>query len=142
MAGSAFAVVTGVLSDAPTSRATKGGSTVVSLRLGWSRKMGQETKWANIDVTVFGKDGERAMEWLSKGSVVTVMGELQQDEWDDRETGKKRYKHLIVASRLVFGPKKDDGDEKPAQQKETKKATSKKTEEFPDASDEFDNIPF
>ncbi len=142
MAGSAFSVVTGVLSDDPVSRVTKGGTTVVSLRLGWSRKVGQETKWANIDVTVFGKDGERAIEWLSKGSTVTVMGELQQEEWDDRETGKKRYKHSIAASRLVFGPKKDSSDEKPAQQKKTEKAASKKADEFPDASDEFDNIPF
>ena len=142
MAGSAYVVVSGVLSDNPVSRATKGGSEVVSLRLGWSRKVGQETKWSNIDVTIFGKNGERAMEYLTKGSAVTVCGELQQEEWDDRETGKKRYKHSIVCNSLVFGPKKDSSDEKPAQQKKTEKASSKKEAEFPDASDEFDSIPF
>jgi len=142
MAGSAFVTVTGVLSDDPVARVTKGGSEIVSLRLGWSRKEGQETKWSNIDVTIFGKTGERAKEYLSKGSSVTINGELRQEEWDDRETGKKRYKHSIVCNSLIFGAKKDSSDEKPAQQKETKKASSKKAEEFPDASDEFDNIPF
>ena len=142
MAGSAFVVVNGILSDDPVARVTRGGAELVSLRLGWSRKVGQETKWSNIDVTVFGKDGERAKEWLSKGSSVTIMGELQQEEWDDAQTGKKRYKHSIAASRLVFGPKKDSSDEKPTQQAKTEKASSKKEAEFPDASDEFDNIPF
>lgn len=141
MAGSAFVTVTGVLSDDPVARVTGGGSEIVSLRLGWSRKEGQETKWSNIDVTIFGKTGERAKQYLSKGSAVTVNGELRQEEWEDRETGKKRYKHSIVCNSLVFGPKKDDGDEKPAQQKKTETKKAKK-EEFPDASDEFGDVPF
>lgn len=142
MAGSAFVVVSGVLSDDPVTRVTPGGSEIVSLRLGWSRKVKQETKWSNIDVTIFGKNGERAKEYLTKGSFVTVNGELQQEEWEDSKTGQKRYKHSIICSSLVFGPKKDSSDEKPAQQKKTEKATSKKEAEFPEASDEFDNIPF
>lgn len=141
MAGSAFVVINGILSDDPVMRTTKSGTEIVSFRMGWSRKVGQETKWANIDITCFGKNGEKAVEYLKKGSGVTISGELQQEEWDDKDTGKKRYKHSVVCDRLVFGPKKDDGDEKPAQQKKTETKKAKK-EEFPDASDEFGDVPF
>jgi single-strand DNA-binding protein len=55
-----------------------------------------------IDVDVWGKQAESCHSYLSKGSPVLVEGRLRLDQWDDRETGKKRSKHLVRADRVQF----------------------------------------
>lgn len=143
MAGSAYAVIHGILSDDPSAIVSKSGTKIVKVRLGWSRKQGGENKWANIDVTVFGATAERVEEYAKKGDYITVNGELQQEEWVDKNTGQNRYKISLVASNVQFGGKRDQGNEKPAQQKKTEKAKPKKDEEFPESSDDdFGDVPF
>ena len=44
---------------------------------------------------------------IGKGCSVKVEGRLQMDEWDDKETGKKRSKIKVRADRVVFLTFKD-----------------------------------
>jgi single-strand DNA-binding protein len=55
----------------------------------------EETAW--VDVTCWGSLGENVAQSLSKGTRVLVTGRLKQDEWDDKETGKKRSKLTLTA---------------------------------------------
>jgi single-strand DNA-binding protein len=55
----------------------------------------EETSW--VDVTCWGTLGENVAASLVKGNRVLVTGRLRQEEWDDKETGKKRSKLTCVA---------------------------------------------
>lgn len=59
-----------------------------------------------VEVVAWKKTAELAAEYLKKGSPVVVEGKLSQDEWQDKETGKKRTKTKMTASKVHFvGPK-------------------------------------
>jgi len=49
-----------------------------------------------------------AGEYLSKGRQVLIEGRLQLDEWDDRETGKRRTKLKVVGETMtMLGSRRD-----------------------------------
>ena len=65
-----------------------------------------------VEVVAWKKTGELAAEYLRKGSPVIVEGKLSQDTWEDKETGKKRSKTKVTASKVHFvGPKIEAGPE-------------------------------
>lgn len=55
-----------------------------------------------VDVDVWGKQAESCNTYLRKGSPALVEGRLKLDEWDDRETGRKRSKIGVTAERVQF----------------------------------------
>lgn len=65
-----------------------------------------------VDVTLWGKDAENAAEYLRKGSGVLVEGRLTLEEWDDKDSGKKRSKLTVTCERLQFGAKSDQQDDR------------------------------
>lgn len=60
----------------------------------------EKTQWT--DVVCFRKTAEIAAKYLSKGRQVYVTGELQTSSWDDKETGKKRYRTEVIAHHIEF----------------------------------------
>lgn len=54
----------------------------------------------NVDVTAW---DEQAMQLgdLKQGDAVEIHGRISTESWDDRETGKKRYKMVVVASSVA-----------------------------------------
>ena len=61
-----------------------------------------------VEVVAWKKTAELAAEYLRKGSPVVVEGKLAQDNWEDKETGKKRSKTKLTASKVHFvGPKSE-----------------------------------
>ena len=48
-------------------------------------------------------------EFLSKGSKVYVEGKLQTSNWEDRQSGEKKYRTEIVAKDLVLLAPRDKG---------------------------------
>jgi single-strand DNA-binding protein len=69
------------------------------------------TAW--IDVKAWNQC-QAALDCLQKGALIAVMGRTDQETWDDKDTGKKRSKTLVVAD-MIFLPlwekkeKTDDG---------------------------------
>ncbi len=55
-----------------------------------------------VDVDVWGIVAENCAKYLNKGSKVGVVGRLKQESWEDKESGKKRSKILVVASNVQF----------------------------------------
>jgi single-strand DNA-binding protein len=102
-------VLSGRLGDAPELRMTQAGLAVgrFSLAVQGFRNQEKTTDW--IDVTVFGKTAEHAGQYLRKGARVVVTGRLQQDKWEDKETGAKRSKVGVVANtiEIIDWPEKD-----------------------------------
>ena len=60
----------------------------------------EKTMW--IDVNCSGSLAEVVSNHLHKGSRVAVEGKIDLQEWQDRETGQKRSKHVVRANRVEF----------------------------------------
>ena len=75
-----------------------------------------------IDVKFFGKTAEAAAENLRKGSKIGFSGELKQESWKDKETGKDRSKLVVCAQSLIFLDKKSENLFIFFPKRETKKA--------------------
>lgn len=95
--------VVGTLGKAPELKYTASGQAVTSFSLAvtqkWLDKQTQEwkekTSW--LDCVTWRELAENVAESLTKGSRAIVIGKLEQQTWDDKETGAKRSKVQIVA---------------------------------------------
>lgn len=95
-------VLMGHLTRDPEVRFVGGNNTAIcSATIAVSKKMknkqtGQwSEKTAFIDLKIWGSSGERFAEWFQKGSALLVSGELEQESWDDKQTGQKRSKLVV-----------------------------------------------
>jgi single stranded DNA-binding protein len=59
----------------------------------------ERTNWINI--VVWNGNGENVAQYLKKGSHVLVEGSLRVSEWDDKESGQKRWKTEVHASHVI-----------------------------------------
>lgn len=55
-----------------------------------------------FDVVAWEKTAELLQQYTQKGSKVLVQGRIRQESWDDKETGKKRSKVVVVAQDVTF----------------------------------------
>ncbi len=73
----------------------------------WKDATGEKQERVNwLNVAVFNGNGENVAEFLKKGSHVLIEGSLRTSEWDDKESGQKRWAVEIVASQVIFLEKK------------------------------------
>lgn len=95
--------IVGNLARDPELRFTPSGQAVASFGVAvnrrWQNKQTQE--WEEqvsfIDVTAWGSLAENVSESLEKGARVLVTGRIEQQSWDDKDTGAKRSKLQLVA---------------------------------------------
>lgn len=78
------------------------GTAVAELTVAVNRKFKDTEEVAFVDVTVWGRTAELCGEYLSKGRQVLVSGRLKQDSWEDKDTGAKRSKLVVVAEEVKF----------------------------------------
>lgn len=97
----------GNLTADPEVRSTPRGTNLTELRVAISRsyvgnqgdgERREETTF--LDVTCWGRTGEIAAQYLAKGRPVFIEGRLQQDTWEDKQTGQRRSKIRVVAENL------------------------------------------
>ena len=63
-----------------------------------------------IVCTAWGRTAEVVSEFMSKGRPLLVEGRLQQDRWEDKNTGKARSKIKVVVETCQFVGGKGDGN--------------------------------
>lgn len=113
--------LTGRIGNNPEPRYFDDGKVVVNLSLATKRKYhslerqmekiqwGQEeTEWYELEI--WGSIAEFASKFVDRGSHVSVIGNLQIDEWNDRETGELRNKVKIVVRDFVLLESKEEAD--------------------------------
>ncbi|MBQ3525068.1 MAG: single-stranded DNA-binding protein [Akkermansia sp.] len=96
----------GNLTADPEVRTTPRGNSLTELRLAVNRistganegERREETTF--LDVTCWGRTGEIAAQYLSKGRPVFIEGRLQMDTWEDKQTGQRRSRIRIIAENL------------------------------------------
>ena len=106
MAGVNKVIIVGNLGKDPELRHTPQGQAVCNFSIAtsenWTDKSGQKqerTEWHRI--VVWGKLGELAGKYLSKGRQAYIEGKLQTRSWDDKD-GQKRYTTEVVATTVQF----------------------------------------
>ena len=96
--------IAGNLTFPPELKFTAQGKAVCTLRVANNYKSKDTQKTTFIDCTCWEKTAELASQYLVKGSPVILEGRLEQQEWEEKETGKKRSKHILVVNRLHLFP--------------------------------------
>lgn len=112
-------VLMGNLTRDPEVRYTTGGTAVTDVSLAVNRyrtdkntnQRIEETTF--VEVTLWGRTAEIAGEYLGKGRPVLIEGRLQQDQWEDKETGQKRSKLKVVGESMQLLGSRDGGDSAP-----------------------------
>jgi single-strand DNA-binding protein len=79
----------------------------------WKDDAGEKQKRVNwFQVVVWNGNGENVALHLKKGSHVAIDGSLRSSEWNDKESGQKRFGVEIVANRVLFLDKKGEDKKK------------------------------
>jgi single-strand DNA-binding protein len=107
-------VLVGNLTRDPELRHTPSGTAVCNLRLAVNTRRKDETgQWVDkpnyFDITVWGNQGERCAQYLSKGRPVAVDGRLEWREWETPE-GNKRQAVDVVADSVQFLGSRGEGE--------------------------------
>lgn len=100
-------ILIGNLTRDPELRYTPKGTAVARIGLAvgrnWRDESGQmHEETAFIDIDAFGKQAETIGQYLKKGRPVMIEGRLRLDTWDDKTTGQKRSKLLVVLENFQF----------------------------------------
>jgi len=97
----------GNLTRDPDLRYTPGGAAICEIGLAVNRRFVTANKEEReevcfVDIEIWGKQAEAVSRNTRKGAALFVEGRLRLDQWDDRETGKRRSKLRVVAERTQF----------------------------------------
>jgi len=106
-------VLVGNLTKDPELRPTS-GSSLCKLRIAVNTRRKDETgQWVDkpnyFDITVWGNQGERCAQYLTKGRPVAIDGRLEWREWETPE-GNKRQAVDVVADTVQFLGARGDGE--------------------------------
>lgn len=85
----------------------------IALNEVWGGRDNRQEKTHFFDVVAFGRTAENLNEFFRKGDQIVVIGSLQYDSWEDRDSGNKRSKVEIKCFSFEFtrgGTDRNDGD--------------------------------
>jgi len=91
----------------PQLRTFDSGTMVANFAGGIQEGKDKDGNWINnaIDCEAWGKSAELIVDKLKKGDSILVSGNLRRQEWNDKETGAKRSKHVLSIARFEFMPR-------------------------------------
>lgn len=94
----------------PNQTAVKFG---LAINKSWKDKQTGEwkSKACFIDCTAWGKTSEFVSQYLHKGMRVYVEGELDFQQWEDKDSGAKRSKVGLIVHRVQFAESKKDAEQ-------------------------------
>lgn len=97
----------GNLSRDPELMQTKNGTSVCRFSIAVNRSYSAQDGSARdetcfVEMDSFGRTAENIGKFFSKGKPILVEGRLRQDSWEDKTTGQKRSKLLVVVERFEF----------------------------------------
>ena len=109
-------ILVGHLGRDPEVRSTQSGTAVANFTMATNRRWTdrasgerhEETEWHRI--VVWGRQAEVAGQYLRRGRQIYVEGRLQTREWEDRQTGEKRWTTEVVCENFqMLGSRGDAG---------------------------------
>jgi single-strand DNA-binding protein len=115
------ALLIGNLTRDPELRYLPNGTAICELSLAVNSKRKDKASGEYIeevsffDILAWAKTGENCAQYLKKGRPCLVEGHLKQDRWEDKTSGQKRSKVVIVAENVQFlgGRQQEEDDATP-----------------------------
>ena len=100
-------ILTGNLTRDPELKYTQGGTAICSFGVACNRvwKDTQGNKKEKVffgECNAFGRTAEVIKEHFPKGRKILVIGRLDREEWDDKQTGAKRSATRIIVDNFQF----------------------------------------
>jgi single-strand DNA-binding protein len=154
-------MIIGNVTRDPEIKYTPKGSAVVDIGIAVNRTFTPEggerrEETTYIDVTLWGRTAETAVEYCKKGRSVYVEGRLQLDSWEDKASGQKRSKLRVVGENYLLdrrpggasgsagsGGGDEEYSERPARRESSSAGGfSKGSNTAPQPPIEEDDIPF
>lgn len=134
-------IIGGRLSRDPELRYTPKGTAIAKIGLAinrsWKGDDGQKREEVTfVDVDAFGRTAELAGQYLKKGRGALIEGRLKLDQWDDKDTGKKRQRLGVVAESIQFIGGKDEAGTA------AQSTGAPATESSAESATEADDVPF
>lgn len=115
-------IIAGHLGKDPDVRYLSSGDAVcnfsVAVTESWKSKGGEKkesTTWYRVNA--FGKLAEICGEYLKKGSGVLVAGKMQTRKWEKDGVERESWELRADTMQMLGGGQRDDGEERPAQQR-------------------------
>jgi single-strand DNA-binding protein len=138
-------ILIGRLGKDPEIKYTPSGMAMASFSLATDEnrkdsegKWQSQTEWHNI--VMWGKEAERAGEFLKKGRLVYIEGRLQTRSWEDQQSGGQRSRTEIIGNRFVMlGARADGGETSDSGRSSIPVPTQQAT---PDRPEEDEDLPF
>ncbi len=107
MASYSKVILMGNLTRDPELRSTGTGTSVCRFTIACSRSFkgqdgAQREETAFVDCDAWGRTAETIAKYCQKGRPLLVDGRLKQDKWEDKNTGEKRSKLMVVVENFSF----------------------------------------
>jgi single-strand DNA-binding protein len=107
-------ILLGNVGKDPEIRSTPSGTMVATFGLATSDRFQDQTgnwqdrtEWHNL--VAFKRTAEIIRDYVKKGSKLYVEGSLRTSNWEDKQSGQKRYKTEIIVSDLSLLSGRDEG---------------------------------
>lgn len=123
---------------------TKTGTAVLDFNLAVTEGFADKKRTNWIGIKAWSKAAESMAQFLGKGRKIVIDGRLSQEEWEDKDTGKKRSKTLVTVEHWTFadsGKGERQESSQPARRAESAPERRREPVHQP-ASAEEDDIPF
>lgn len=100
-------ILMGNLTRDPELRQTQSGTSVCRFAIAVNRSYNSQDGSSRdetcfVEIDCFGKSAENIAKFFSKGKPILVEGRLRQDSWEDKQSGQKRTKLMVVLERFEF----------------------------------------
>jgi len=132
---------TGNLGRDADKRYTPSGDAVVSFTTAVKSGFGERATTTWVNCTMWGKRGEAVAEYLKKGTLVGVSGEVTLREYQDKE-GQKRNSLDVRVNDLTLLGKKDQGEQGPRPARSEKQTQTRSGDLGPDPFCDDFGVPF
>lgn len=101
-------VLVGRVGRDPEIRYFESGTSMATFSLAINRpSKDQQTDW--WDIKLWGRQAEIAGEYVRKGSLIGIEGQLDFDSWNDKSSGELQVKPVVAASNLrLLGSRSDN----------------------------------
>jgi single-strand DNA-binding protein len=109
-------IIAGNLTRDPELRHIPSGTAVCNITVAVNDRVKRGDDWVDeatfCDVVLWSRTAEVANEYLAKGAGVLIEGRLKQESWEDKTSGQKRSKIVIVGEKMQMLGAKGEGGQK------------------------------
>lgn len=139
------AIIVGTLGRDPEVKYTAGGQCVCTMSVATNESWKDKNTGENVEktewhrITLFGKLGEIAQQYLKKGAQVYLEGKIQTDKWQDNN-GIERYTTKIIANVMQMLGGGNNSENTGNSQSYNSQPQQSSFDSPP--QDDFDDIPF